>query len=737
MEHGLQQNERDLQQIKNEDVELFMKNSYLQQNLKKFLKNRFHNNISVLKEYFPEIAVYFDKYTPTQPMDFFCSENGIPNLFLPRAQRILYENSDPIRFVKKHMEHLLKNSNLNTLKCDSINDPYGQIHCKYCNRIYTLLNEEKNSKPNIVDYDSIPVLIFSGIGLGYELSYFFENFYIHNLVLIVSDNDLFHASLQAFDWKNLLTYCFSNNIKISIILEQDIPNLFSLFSVFFEKNGKFLEATNFVYLFNHDHNTNEIVKQVKIYFNYGVSGFFDDSMFAMSHCIESIVNDKKFLLNKRMPDNYLNYPVFVIGSGPSLDKDISFLRSFQDKAIIIACGTAFDALYHAGIKPDFYAVTERIPEVLQAISAVSDEEIFSNTTLLCTDVVHPAVIHKFKHTAIFAKLDENFLLYLRSKFQIPDLLYITRIAPFVGNMGISGALTLGFKKIYLFGIDCGKKTDENNIHSVFTTLYHNKGADDSDGNYRISTTVPGNFGGQCCTNHLYMQSISNISQSIKVFKRNTTDIICYNCSDGALIDNTISVHSYNLKDEFLQLQNINKKDFLENLEKNNTTTINLSKNDINSVLAKETFHKLCDVISHKLDNNFNSRIECIRRMQEISEFIATFSREYTKFFPYLINNSLQQFFSIISSSLFQHDINNSYIDKVKYAFETIKDFLLEAPEIYSHQPDYIMGEHRKHYHNGKVGKNMPHCKAPNLPEVKNIITKDYDDPLKKFVKRYE
>ena len=72
------------------------------------------------------------------------------------------------------MEHLLKNSNLNTLKCDSINDPYGQIHCKYCNRIYTLLNEEKNSKPNIVDYYSIPVLIFSGIGLGYELSYFFE-----------------------------------------------------------------------------------------------------------------------------------------------------------------------------------------------------------------------------------------------------------------------------------------------------------------------------------------------------------------------------------------------------------------------------------------------------------------------------------------------------------------------------------------------------------------------------------
>jgi len=47
-----------------------------------------------------------------------------------------------------------------------------------------------------------------------------------------------------------------------------------------------------------------------------------------------------------------------------------------------------------------------------------------------------------------------------------------------------------------------------------------------------------------------------------------------------------------------------------------------------------------------------------------------------------------------------------------------------------------MGEHRKYYKDGKVGIDMPHCKAPLFPEERKLATREYDDPVKKFVKRY-
>ncbi|MDY6415445.1 MAG: hypothetical protein SPK83_01235 [Succinivibrio dextrinosolvens] len=47
-----------------------------------------------------------------------------------------------------------------------------------------------------------------------------------------------------------------------------------------------------------------------------------------------------------------------------------------------------------------------------------------------------------------------------------------------------------------------------------------------------------------------------------------------------------------------------------------------------------------------------------------------------------------------------------------------------------------MGEHLKYFTNGKVGLDMPFCEAPSLPEALNIITKEYEDPVKKFIKQY-
>jgi hypothetical protein len=70
--------------------------------------------------------------------------------------------------------------------------------------------------------------------------------------------------------------------------------------------------------------------------------------------------------------------------------------------------------------------------------------------------------------------------------------------------------------------------------------------------------------------------------------------------------------------------------------------------------------------------------------------------------------------------------------------DVICDFLDEVPDLFSHMPFIYLGEHQQIYKEGKVGRDMPHCKAPGLPQM-HILVKDddYKDPLAKFVKRYE
>ena len=67
--------------------------------------------------------------------------------------------------------------------------------------------------------------------------------------------------------------------------------------------------------------------------------------------------------------------------------------------------------------------------------------------------------------------------------------------PLVGNMGVSGALFLGFKNIYMFGLDNGKKIDSSAMHSKYTTLYNEHGCSDQGGSYTTKQQGKGNFGG--------------------------------------------------------------------------------------------------------------------------------------------------------------------------------------------------------------------------------------------------
>lgn len=732
------------------------------------LLNNFNHNLAALKKYFPEIAIQFENYIPQKTMDFFCSPNGFPNIKFTASDRDFYKEKNPTlygKFIQKITQsdyieqfqdmdcpfafseyltkEILKGKIVPPLAKKDY-DPHGQIYYKYMNRIHDILANHQFFEDKYIqlkDCDFIPLFTSIGIGLGYHLEGLSTKLNIKNLLLIEPDPDVFFASLHSFDWASFIEKTFHENKTITLILDSDPDIIGRKFYLFLIEQGIFNIGGTYISNIYEDRLSAKILKSLKDFYIsvFSAYGYIDDRAFGISHTWNAIKKKRNFVLTTPMQKKYSEYPVFVIGSGPSLDNDLKFIKKYQDKAIIVACGTALDSLYHAGVMPDFYANTERTPQVKQALDVIPDKDFMNSIILLSSNVCHPYVIDSFEKTAIFGKWDENFVDYLTTNLDnsvgFKNIQTIKFMNPLVGNMGISATVLLGFNKIYLFGIDNGKRQNTENMHSAYTSVYANSGASDKGGNYEIQDLVQGNFGGQCETNRIYIKSIISI-ESVLLTKKDDPEFKCINCSNGAAIKYSIPVHSKDLEKLFSDLPNLNKEEFLNYFRNHKTKNFDISDEQFKKIIHPEIMNRIYDNIIDMIDQSGNTKKEYFKLCQDINDFLKDIRTNISTFYARTAESSLNNMLVELVATLFGVDQKNSS-EAAEEILCVIREFLIEAKELFAKLPDYCLGDHKKYYPDGKVGRDMPHCKAPDFPPFLNIIGRNYDDPVKKFVKKYE
>ena len=83
-------------------------------------------------------------------------------------------------------------------------------------------------------------------------------------------------------------------------------------------------------------------------------------------------------------------PAAIVGSGPTLDRNIKDVRLLQGKAIIIACDSAVKALLDAGAKPDIVVVTDSKERVAKFFDDMSVEEL----NFVVDTFVHPSTAER-------------------------------------------------------------------------------------------------------------------------------------------------------------------------------------------------------------------------------------------------------------------------------------------------------------------------------------------------------
>ena len=128
-----------------------------------------------------------------------------------------------------------------------------------------------------------------------------------------------------------------------------------------------------------------------------------------------------------LKNKFRNLPCIVVGAGPSLDKNICFLRRAQNKAVIISCDAALKPLMGQEITPNFVVCLDPQEDISRFLVNVPHKGI----TLVVPSIVHPHVIELWEGETLF---------YNKFAPDIPTLAEIQKMVPHIGILTPGGTV---------------------------------------------------------------------------------------------------------------------------------------------------------------------------------------------------------------------------------------------------------------------------------------------------------
>jgi len=363
-----------------------------------------------------------------------------------------------------------------------------------------------------------------GFGLGQHIDGLLETTKCRNLIIVEPNIEFLYQSLFVFDWQAFGEACQEDKRWFHLLTDRNPDNTLNDLRIIYRQYG----VSSFDGLSIYEHYTNPTFEPLKNFFTkdadlmFSGLGYFEDELNMIGNTYGVLSSGEELVFNWGTENPGL--PVFIIGSGPSLDQAAKYILENQDRAIIVSCGTSLGACLRIGIKPDFHVDMERgqaqidLPRDLQKDYDLDDIWLIGSTTLL------PGVKDVFKKRAFFFRQT----LSCYPVFSGLPNQCVRYPSPSVTNSGLSFAQDVGFREFYFFGIDLGFKDPDN--HHSSATSYHIKWTENYDRSF------PGNFGGEILSNHFYSWIRDGFKGAIA---SHSTGFKYYNCSDGAAMTDVI------------------------------------------------------------------------------------------------------------------------------------------------------------------------------------------------------
>ena len=317
------------------------------------------------------------------------------------------------------------------------------------NFFYQSILEKTPRYPFICIYGIGNALLIKNLAKHYKHLFVFES-EIELFILALSTIDL---SEELKVYKIVLFDCVAKDLEIQIAMifdQQSILEYLSLYEMFISSHYylKYYEAS---ILF-----VNELcIKSASVAIrNADITCFLPllthgQFLQNIPSMLESIPFQRILSQRKNKFDNAI-----VVSAGPSLAKQLSLLKAYQDKAVIFCADGALSMLEKEGIIPDYVTNLDFTDLAMKFFQ--NKENKTSLNVLSCA--THLSLVHFLDNKSVVLRDDP-----LYQRFNLNDFGYIDT-GTHVSHFSYTLALALGFKNIIMIGQDLAFD-EEGNSHS--------------------------------------------------------------------------------------------------------------------------------------------------------------------------------------------------------------------------------------------------------------------------------
>ncbi len=317
------------------------------------------------------------------------------------------------------------------------------------NFFYQSILEKTPRYPFICIYGIGNALLIKNLSKHYKHLFVFES-EIELFILALSTIDL---SEELCSGKIYLVDIEEERVDIQLLILFDMKDMFEYLSLYemFVNNVYYKKFYEDIW-----HKANELCeKNIKIVIrNLGLN--LTISFQCYSHLLQNIPSMLGSIPFQRILSERKNKfeNAIVVSAGPSLAKQLSLLKAYQDKAVIFCADGALSMLEKEGIVPDYVLNIDF--EDLPLRFFKNKQNKLSLNILSCA--THPSLVHFLDNKSVILRDDP-----LYQRFNLNDFGYIDT-GTHVSHFSYTLALALGFKNIIMIGQDLAFD-EEGNSHS--------------------------------------------------------------------------------------------------------------------------------------------------------------------------------------------------------------------------------------------------------------------------------
>ena len=367
-------------------------------------------------------------------------------------------------------------------------------------------------------------LISLGLGLGLHLPLMAHATAARSLIIVEPNLEFLHHSLHVLDWETL-----AQQVKLHIITAAKPEQILDQLQRRLDQFGAGLTDGSFILC----HYPDPLFRTVTGQFRHDPNS----TLLCHGDIYDEIRMVRNSYLNLRRDDAVVwqgsakprNWPVMIVGSGPSLDGMLEDVRRLAPSCLVIAAGTALPVLLRNGIVPDFCTILENVSAQYDELVLYAQQapQHIRQVVLLGSSTMDPRIIGLFDRTVLAIRSH----VASAPLFGYEESITAFNLAPTVTNMALGLFLGRGYRDFILFGTDFGTK-DPNSHHA--------KDAPQMRGevpptNQEMAFTVRGNLGGKVVCYYDLNWARTMIESVLDAHAAHRITVRVRNCSDGALI----------------------------------------------------------------------------------------------------------------------------------------------------------------------------------------------------------